>query len=49
MLGADEGAISRKDLAGNAFVIYQGHHGDAGAELADAVLPGKTRWQVCLP
>ncbi len=37
LLGADEidtGAL------GSAFVIYQGHHGDAGAERADVVLPG---------
>jgi NADH-quinone oxidoreductase subunit G len=25
---------------GSAFVIYQGHHGDAGARRADVVLPG---------
>ena len=24
----------------NAFVIYQGHHGDAGAHAADVILPG---------
>ena len=24
----------------NAFVVYQGHHGDAGAAAADVVLPG---------
>ncbi|KAF4517746.1 hypothetical protein B566_EDAN002951 [Ephemera danica] len=40
LLGADEGAISRDDLPANAFVVYQGHHGDAGAAMADAVLPG---------
>ena len=40
MMGADEAVVSRKDLAPGAFVIYQGHHGDAGAEMADAVLPG---------
>ncbi|OQV22638.1 NADH-ubiquinone oxidoreductase 75 kDa subunit, mitochondrial [Hypsibius exemplaris] len=40
MLGADAGVVTRKDLAADAFVIYQGHHGDAGAEIADAVLPG---------
>ena len=27
-------------LLGNAFVVYQGHHGDAGAHRADVVLPG---------
>jgi len=25
---------------GNAFVVYQGHHGDAGARRADVILPG---------
>lgn len=37
LLGADEidmGAL------GNAFVVYQGHHGDAGAHRADVILPG---------
>ena len=37
LLGADE--IDSSQL-GNAFVIYQGHHGDAGAHRADVILPG---------
>jgi NADH-quinone oxidoreductase subunit G len=37
LLGADELDASR---LGKAFVIYQGHHGDAGAARADVVLPG---------
>ena len=37
LLGADE--IDMGPLK-NAFVIYQGHHGDAGATQADIVLPG---------
>jgi NADH-quinone oxidoreductase subunit G len=37
LLGADEINMSR---LGKAFVIYQGHHGDAGAHRADVVLPG---------
>jgi len=37
LLGADE--IDMAKLK-NAFVIYQGHHGDAGAHSADVVLPG---------
>ncbi|MEE8516357.1 MAG: molybdopterin-dependent oxidoreductase, partial [Alphaproteobacteria bacterium] len=37
LLGADE--IDMGGL-GDAFVIYQGHHGDAGAHRADVVLPG---------
>ena len=37
LLGADE--IDMAGL-GRAFVIYQGHHGDAGAHRADVILPG---------
>ncbi|MBX6321048.1 MAG: NADH-quinone oxidoreductase subunit G [Rhodospirillaceae bacterium] len=37
LLGADEIPMER---LGRAFVIYQGHHGDAGAHRADVVLPG---------
>jgi len=37
LLGADE--IDMASL-GDAFVIYQGHHGDAGAHRADVLLPG---------
>jgi NADH-quinone oxidoreductase subunit G len=37
LLGADE--VDAADL-GAAFVIYQGHHGDRGAQCADVVLPG---------
>ena len=40
LLGADE--ISESDIPKGAFVVYQGHHGDAGAQLADVVLPGAT-------
>ncbi len=36
-LGADE-----IDIAPGAFVIYQGTHGDSGAERADVILPGAT-------
>jgi len=38
LLGADE--ISETDIPKGAFVVYQGHHGDKGAQLADIVLPG---------
>ena len=38
LLGADE--ISGSDIPKDAFVIYQGHHGDRGAQFADVVLPG---------
>jgi NADH-quinone oxidoreductase subunit G len=37
LLGADEIDFSR---LGSAFVIYQGSHGDAGAQRADLILPG---------
>jgi NADH dehydrogenase (ubiquinone) Fe-S protein 1 len=38
LLEADE--ISAKDIPKNAFVVYQGHHGDVGAQYADVILPG---------
>ena len=37
LLGADELDMSR---FGEAFVIYQGHHGDRAAHRADLILPG---------
>jgi NADH-quinone oxidoreductase subunit G len=37
LLGADEIDMGR---LGDAFVIYQGHHGDRGAARADVILPG---------
>ena len=37
LLGADEIDLSG---LGDVFVIYQGHHGDAGAARADVILPG---------
>jgi NADH-quinone oxidoreductase subunit G len=37
LLGADE--VEMKAL-GDAFVVYQGSHGDAGAHRADVILPG---------
>jgi len=40
LLGADAGAIKRDQLPKDCYVIYQGHHGDNGAAIADAVLPG---------
>jgi NADH-quinone oxidoreductase subunit G len=39
LLGADE---IEMDRLGNAFVIYQGSHGDKGAHRADVILPGAT-------
>ncbi|MGL4426237.1 MAG: NADH-quinone oxidoreductase subunit NuoG [Alphaproteobacteria bacterium] len=37
LLGADE---LQMDCFQGTFVIYQGHHGDRGAQIADVVLPG---------
>ena len=37
LLGADE---FNMDNLGDTFVIYQGHHGDAGAHRANLILPG---------
>ncbi len=37
LLGADEFADA--DIPKDAFVVYQGHHGDRGAQVADIVLP----------
>ncbi len=39
LLGVDEMDMGQ---LGNAFVIYQGSHGDAGAHRADVILPGAT-------
>jgi NADH-quinone oxidoreductase subunit G len=38
LLGADE--LDTSEIGPNTFVIYQGHHGDAGAARADIILPG---------
>ena len=38
LLGADE--IDARAIPTSTFVVYQGHHGDAGASRADVVLPG---------
>ncbi len=42
LLGADEFDTARLGPSAEegAFVIYQGHHGDAGAHRADVILPG---------
>ncbi|KAF9050808.1 Ndufs1, NADH-ubiquinone oxidoreductase 75kD subunit (775) [Hymenopellis radicata] len=37
LLGADE--VDPKSIPADAFVVYQGHHGDLGAQLADVCLP----------
>ena len=36
LLGVDELNLEKND---NCFVIYQGHHGDKGAQIADLVFP----------
>jgi NADH-quinone oxidoreductase subunit G len=38
LLGADEADLSA--LPASTFVVYQGHHGDHGAQRADLILPG---------
>jgi NADH-quinone oxidoreductase subunit G len=38
LLGADE--FDTAQIPASTFVIYQGHHGDAGAKRADLILPG---------
>jgi NADH dehydrogenase (ubiquinone) Fe-S protein 1 len=38
LLAADQ--IEAKDVPKDAFIVYQGHHGDVGAHYADVILPG---------
>ncbi|HTC09017.1 MAG TPA: NADH-quinone oxidoreductase subunit NuoG [Acetobacteraceae bacterium] len=38
LLAADE--VDTSKIGANTFVVYQGHHGDAGAARADVILPG---------
>lgn len=40
LLGADDNKITRDQLPSDCVVIYQGHHGDTGATIADIILPG---------
>ncbi|MBV1837349.1 NADH-quinone oxidoreductase subunit NuoG [Acetobacter estunensis] len=40
LLGADEFHVH--SISPDTFVVYQGHHGDAGAARADVILPGAT-------
>ncbi|EDW62374.2 uncharacterized protein Dvir_GJ16774 [Drosophila virilis] len=40
LLNADAGKITREQLPKDCFVVYIGSHGDNGASIADAVLPG---------
>ncbi|WFW29826.1 MAG: NADH-quinone oxidoreductase subunit NuoG [Wolbachia endosymbiont of Menacanthus eurysternus] len=39
LLGADEIDVPKLE---DTFIIYQGHHGDKGAHIADIILPGAT-------
>ncbi|TNN52601.1 NADH-ubiquinone oxidoreductase subunit, mitochondrial [Liparis tanakae] len=39
LLGADGGCITRADLPKDSLIVYQGHHGDVGAPMADVILP----------
>lgn len=47
LLGADSGVVTREQLPKDAVVIYQGHHGDVGAAMADVVLPGAAYTEKC--
>nr|XP_020490125.1 NADH-ubiquinone oxidoreductase 75 kDa subunit, mitochondrial [Labrus bergylta] len=47
LLGADAGCITRQDLPKDSFIIYQGHHGDVGATVADIILPGAAYTEKC--
>lgn len=40
LLNADAGKVTRDQLPKDCFVVYIGSHGDNGASIADAVLPG---------
>ncbi|XP_028401079.1 NADH-ubiquinone oxidoreductase 75 kDa subunit, mitochondrial-like [Dendronephthya gigantea] len=39
LLGADIGTVNTDRLPKDCFVVYQGHHGDHGAHMADVILP----------
>ncbi|XP_069009987.1 NADH-ubiquinone oxidoreductase 75 kDa subunit, mitochondrial-like [Embiotoca jacksoni] len=47
LLGADAGCVTRQDLPKDSFIIYQGHHGDVGAPMADIILPGAAYTEKC--
>jgi NADH dehydrogenase (ubiquinone) Fe-S protein 1 len=40
LIGSDEHEYKRSDFGEDVFIVYQGHHGDNGAEIADVILPG---------
>ncbi|KAJ8350274.1 hypothetical protein SKAU_G00254040 [Synaphobranchus kaupii] len=47
LLGADAGCVPRQDLPKDTLIIYQGHHGDTGACMADIILPGAAYTEKC--
>ncbi|XP_063069423.1 NADH-ubiquinone oxidoreductase 75 kDa subunit, mitochondrial-like [Engraulis encrasicolus] len=47
LLGADAGCVTRESLPKDCFIIYQGHHGDVGATMADVILPGAAYTEKC--
>uniref|UniRef100_A0A3Q1JYZ6 NADH-ubiquinone oxidoreductase 75 kDa subunit, mitochondrial n=1 Tax=Anabas testudineus TaxID=64144 RepID=A0A3Q1JYZ6_ANATE len=47
LLGADAGCITRQELTKDSIIIYQGHHGDVGAPMADIILPGAAYTEKC--
>ncbi|XP_036401001.1 NADH-ubiquinone oxidoreductase 75 kDa subunit, mitochondrial-like [Megalops cyprinoides] len=47
LLGADAGCITRQDLPKGSLIIYQGHHGDVGAPMADIIIPGAAYTEKC--
>ncbi|CAB4057377.1 NDUFS1 [Lepeophtheirus salmonis] len=40
LVGADTRLVDRTKLLKECFVVYLGHHGDDGADIADCILPG---------
>ncbi|EJD07649.1 Molybdopterin-domain-containing protein [Fomitiporia mediterranea MF3/22] len=36
----EQNRLWRREVAKDAFVVYEGHHNDLGAQLANVVLPG---------
>lgn len=47
LLGADAGSITRPNLPKQCLIIYQGHHGDVSAPMADIILPGAAYTEKC--
>uniref|UniRef100_A0A3P9MLW7 NADH-ubiquinone oxidoreductase 75 kDa subunit, mitochondrial n=1 Tax=Oryzias latipes TaxID=8090 RepID=A0A3P9MLW7_ORYLA len=47
LLGADSGCVTPQDFPDDILVIYQGHHGDVGAPIADIILPGAAYTEKC--